>query len=298
MPLDAMIPAYRGPYADLMDEHGFIPANHKAPAFFPVVARRLFDEKGEELPGYKRIVREDTGCTLNVATDAYKIITNEEAFGAFETALEESSLDLTGLRIGTDYANGGARCFRQYLLPAHTVEVKTGVSVALRLLMMNSYDGSLAFKGQVGAYNFVCANTSVSGVDFASFKMKHTGQLDVPKAIRGLASAAEAHVLEASRMQAWPQISVSDAQARDLFGAMPQATGMLVDHLVHRWLVARDTDPMQGGANAWCLFNVLTAWSTHGDNKVVGGRGQVRFDREQRVRKLIDGKAWTALTEA
>lgn len=295
MPLDGNIPEYRGPYADLMDQHDFIPANHSKPQFFPVVARRLFDEKGEELPGYKRIVREDTGCTLNVATDSYKIITNEEAFGAFETALEESSLDLTGLRIGTDYANGGARCFRQYLLPAHIVEVKPGVAVALRLIMMNSYDGSLAFKGQVGAYDFCCANTSVSGQDFGSFKMKHSGGIDVPRAISGLTQAAEAHIVEANRMKAWPQIGVSDAQARELFGSMPQATGMLVDHLVHRWLIARDTDPMQGGPNLWCAFNVLTAWSSHGDNKVVGGRGQVRFDREQRVRKVVDGKVWAAI---
>lgn len=294
MPLDAI----GGPYADLMDKHGFIPANHQAPAFFPVAARKLFDETGHELPGYLRIVREDTGCTLNVATDKYKIITNEEAFGAFEVALRESSLDLTGMRIGTDYANGGTRCFRQYLLPAHIVEVKPGVAVALRLLMMNSYDGSLAFKGLVGAYNFVCANTSVSGNEFASFKMKHAGGIDVPRAIGGLTQAAEAHVLEAERMRAWPQIAVSDAAARDLFGSMPQATNMLVDHLVHRWLVARDTDAQQGGANLWCAFNVLTAWSTHGENKVEGGRGQVRFDREQRVRKLIEGKAWRELADA
>lgn len=293
MPLDAI-----SPYADLMEQHGFIPANHSAPAFFPVAARKLYDETGQELPGYMRIVREDTGCTLNVATDSYKIITNEEAFGAFETALHESTLDLTGMRVGTDYANGGARCFRQYLLPAHVVEVKQGVSVALRLLMMNSYDGSLAFKGQVGAYNFVCANTSVSGVDFASFRMKHTGQLDVPKAISGLAQAAEAHVLEAARMKAWPQIGVSDAKAREVFGSMPQPTGMLVDHLVHRWLVARDTDPLQGGPNLWTLFNVLSAWSTHGENKVTGGRGQVKFDREQRVRRLIEGKVFKELADA
>jgi hypothetical protein len=285
------------PYADLMEKHGFIPANHAEPTFFPVEALRVFDEKGNELPGYKRIVRMDTGTTLNVATDSYQIITNEEAFGGFEAALRESSLDLTDMRIGTDYSAGGARCFRQYMLPAHRAVVGKS-DVALRLIMMNSYDGSLAFRGQSGFYNFVCANTSVSGTDLSSFRMTHSGSIDVPKAIAGLTKAAEGHLLEAQRMQAWPQIGVSDTRAREVFEHMPQATKMLVDHLVHAWLRARDEDPVQGGANAWCLFNVLTAWSTHGEVKAAGGRGQIRHDREQRVRKLLEHKVWHELVAA
>src|SRR4051812_20805483 len=97
------------PYHDLMSEHGFVPADHHAPQFFPVAARRLYDEAGHELDGWKRIVREDTDKTLHVATDAYQVVTNEDAFGAFETALRESSLDLTGMQVATDYAGEGLR---------------------------------------------------------------------------------------------------------------------------------------------------------------------------------------------
>lgn len=286
------------PYSDLMEQHGFIPANHAAPQFFPVEALRVFDERGNELPGYKRIVRSDTGDTLNIATDAYKIVSNEEAFGGFETALRESALDLTDMRIGTDYAANGARCFRQYLLPAHRKEVKPGVDIALRLIMMNSYDGSLAFRGQAGFYNFVCANTSVMGTDLSSFRMTHAGNIDVPKAISGLTKAAEQHEVEVRRMLDWPRIEVSDSVARGVFEQMPAATGQLVDHLVHAWLRARDEDPNQGGANAWCLYNVLTAWSTHGEVKAAGGRGQIKHDREQRVRRLLEHKTWRDLVDA
>lgn len=291
MPLDIM----NSPYADQMDKFGFIPANHAQPQFFPVAAYRVFDEKGHELPGYKRIVREDTGETLNVATDSYRIVTNEEAFGAFEVALQESTLDLTDMRIGTDFAANGARCFRQYLLPAHTARVGKS-DIALRLIMMNSYDGSLAFRGQSGFYNFVCANTSVSGTDLASFTMRHSGGLDVPKAIAGLAKAAEQHVVESEKMKVLPLIEVSDSQARAVMESIPQPTKTLVDDLVHRWLKARDEDEVQGGANAWCLANVLTAWATHGDGD--RKRVQVRYDREARVRKLMEGKVWKALVEA
>ena len=297
MPLDGLS------YADQMEKYGFIPADHSAPKFFPVVARRLYDEAGHELPGYKRIVRDDTGDTLHVATEGYRIVTNEEAFGAFEDALRKSSLDLADMRVGTDYSHGGCRVFRQYLLPAHTVEVKPGVDVALRLLMLNSYDGSLAFQGRAGAYNFVCANTCITGSDFGNFKMRHTGGLDVAKAIAGLANAAEQHIATTKRWKEWPLVSVPDLKALEIFAAMPGCTKTLRDHLAHSWIRARDQDEKQGGANAWALFNVLTRWATHQDDAaddeaVRRGRGQMRFDREARVAKLIEGAEWRELVAA
>lgn len=287
-------------YAEQMEKYGFIAADHAAPKFFPVKARKLFDEAGKELPGYLRVVREDTEETLHVASDAYRIVTNEEAFGAFEEALSASTLDLTDMRIGTDYGARGARCFRQYLLPAHMVEVKKGVEVALRLLMMNSYDGSLRFRGQCGAYNFVCANTSVSGKNYSQFTLRHTGSVDVKSAIAGLTKAAEEHIETARRWKDWPQIKVTDPMAMEICGALPGATEGLISNLVHAWLKARDADGPQAGANAWTLFNVLTAWSTHADDQQVVklGRGQAKFDREKRVSALLEAPAWRDLVAA
>jgi hypothetical protein len=289
------------PYADLMQQHGFIPANHAQPAFYPVTARRLFDEKGEELEGWKRIVREDTNRTLHVATDSYQVVSNEDAFGAFEQALRDSALDLADMQIGTDYAAFGARCFRQYLLPAHRVEVKPGNAVALRIIMMNSYDGSLKFRGQAGAYSFVCANTSILGTDYGKFSFAHRAgaDIDVAGAARGLIAAAEGHVATAAQWKRWPAIAVTDETAIAVFQTLPSASKSLVDHLVHAWVRARNDDANpQGGANLWALYNVLTAWSSHGESDVQGGRGAIRFEREVKVAKVIEGEPWKALAAA
>jgi len=290
MPFDA--------YEDQMEQFGFIPANHAKPKFFPVKARRLFDETGHELPGWMRIVRDDTGKTLHVATDSYKIVTNEEAFGAFEDAIAKSTLDRKGLRIGTDYSREGARCFRQYLFPAHRVEVKQGVTVALRLLMFNSYDGSLRFGGRCGAYNFVCANTSISGKDYGQFSARHTAGIDIAKAIAGLTKAAEEHIETTRRWAAWPQIAITDQQAMAVCRDIPEPTNSLVDGLVHAWLRARDEDGPQSGSNAWTLFNVLTAWASHTAMGEGRDRGQARYERERRVATLIEGKVWREIVGA
>lgn len=288
------------PYADLMEKHGFISADHAAPRFFPVEARKLYDEKGHEVDGYRRIVNADTNKTLNVTSVGYSLITNERLFSELEDKLRESKLDLTDMRIGTEFARDGARVFRQYMLPAHRVTVKPGVDVALRILALNSYDGSSRCTGRAGAYNFVCANTSIFGTDIAGFKLRHSGDLDLSGAVAGLVKAAEDHVAEASKWRVWPDIRITDVAARALIQTMPGISRVVVDYLVHRYLVARDTDELQGGPNLWTLYNVLTAWSTHGevDEKRKGNFGaQVRSDREEVVRKTVTGAHWIKTIE-
>jgi hypothetical protein len=293
MPLDALTT-----YADLAKQHGVVPADHQAPRFFPVSARKVFDERGDELPGWLRIARDDTGSTLNLASEGYKLITNEMAFEAFEAAIRSSNLSWRNMMIGTDFSHGGARVFRQYLFPDHMVQVKPGVDVALRIIMLNSYDGSLAFRGTAGAFNFVCANTAIIGREVAGFRIRHSGSNDITGGIKSLVGAAEAFVEETDRWKTWPLIDVTDAQAIEVFKKIPQATEPLVADLSLRWLRARDHDLKQGGPNLWCLYNVLTAWATHDATKGKDSFAHTRHEREVRVRKVIDGDAWADILEA
>jgi hypothetical protein len=289
---------FDGPYADKMTEYGFIPADHKAPQFFKVEARKMYDETGEEIEGYRRIVNSDLKKTLHFCTDAYSLVTNEEAFGQFELALAKSSLDLTDMQVATDYSAFGARCFRQYMLPAHIVQVKDGVDVALRIIMMNSYDGSMKFRGCSGAYNFVCANTSIFGTDYGKFEFSHRGKVEVSKAIAGLVTAAEEHVGVVQHWKRWPNIAVTDQQAIKAAQSLPKATKSRSDGLIHDWLDARDDRGPQGGPNLWALYNVFTAWASHDFNEIEGGKGDARFERERQVAELVNGKVWKELEAA
>src|SRR4029077_17492332 len=96
--------------------------------------------------------------------------------------IELSTLDKTGMRIGTDLTNNGARIFRQYLFPAHMVQFDSRYhgmrSVALRILMFDSYDGSSKFRGMAGGFDFVCANESVSGKEIDTIGFKHVGDME------------------------------------------------------------------------------------------------------------------------
>jgi hypothetical protein len=272
----------------------FVPMNHREVQPIAAKALKCFDENGTEIPGYHHIVRGDTGATIHVAPDTYTVVQNEMAVDLIERALKSSKLDLTDARFGVDYSHDGARMFAQWILPAHTAVVRPGVEASLRTVLLNSYDGTSAVHGRTGAYNWVCANTSVAGTEYGSFRMAHKGQIDLGPAVARLTRAAEEHVAQVERWKAWPDIRISDATARAVIGSIPLATTSLIDGLVHAWLKARDEDPLQGGDNLWCLFNVLTAWASSKEANALGiaNRAYRNNDRELKVAKVIEGKLW------
>jgi hypothetical protein len=274
----------------------FCPMNHKSIQPIGANALKVFDERGQEIEGWHHITRGDTGATIRLAPASYTVVQNEEAVGAIEDALKKSKLDLTDARFGCDYSHDGARMFAQWLLPAHTAYIRNGVEASLRVILLNSYDATTALQARIGSFNWACANQAVSGKEYSSFRFQHSGKIDLGPAIGKLTLAAEEHVETVKRLETWPAVHVTDQQARKLLSALPKATESLVDNLVHAWLKARDEDPLQGGPNLFCLWNVLTAWSSKekdGENFVARN-----WERQTKVAQLVEGKLWAEVEAA
>jgi hypothetical protein len=270
----------------------FMPMNHKTVQPIGARALKCFDEQGREIVGYHHITRGDTGATIRVAPDTYTLVQNDEAIAMVEKALHNSKLDLTDARFGVDYSHDGSRMFAQWIFPAHTAIVRQGVEASMRLVLLNAYDGSTSLQGRVGSFNWVCANSAVSGKEYASFRFVHSGKINLEPAIERLTVAAEGHVEQVNRWERWPNIIVTDQQARKLLTTLKVTTSH-VDGLVHEWLRARDEDLVQGGNNLWCLFNVLTRWATHGEG---GGENRAfrNWERHNLVADLMESKTWQA----
>ena len=269
----------------------FVPMNHREVQPIGAKALKVFDERGKEIDGFHHIVRGDTGATIRIAPESYPIIQNDYVVETIEAALSKSKLDLTDARFGCDYSHDGARMFAQWLLPAHTAYIREDVEASLRIVMLNSYDASTALHGRVGTFNWACANQSVSGKEYASFRFKHAGTIDLEAAIGKLTHAAEQHVETVKRLEKWPTVKITDRQARQILLALPKVSEAMVDNLVHAWLKARDEDPLQGGANLFCLWNVLTAWSSKerdGENFMARN-----WERQTKVAQLVEGKLWS-----
>lgn len=267
-------------YSAMMDQHGFVPMNHQAPQFFPVSTEHVYDGLGKVVPNYKRIVRGDTGDTLHVATDSYTLVPYEEHFSIFEEAIQQSGLPLEGMRIGTDMADNGARIFRQYLLPAVQEEVQ-GQKITLRIVMFDSYNGTTAFTGRSGFFNFACANQSFFGKSLLDVKFKHTGDMQgrVKKAAEELTMSAVRFEEEAKRLQNWPKVILTPVGATALLQALPQINRGLTDSLTAQY-------SRESGRTLWDFYNVLTSWATHGVN------AKTANDRSKRVLDLVEGRDW------
>ena len=277
-------------YSDQMEKYGFIPFNHQKPHFFPVETKPIFDNRGSPIPGHKAVMRGDTGDVLAVHSDKYAMVPYEEHFQMFEEAIEVSNLNTVGLHIATDFQQNGAKIFRQYLFPEHTMLLDTSAGqrpIALRIYMFDSYDGSTAWQGRAGFFDFVCANSAIFGTEIDSFRFKHTGDMagKVAQAAEGLTGAAERFLAEFPRLQKWPQIPLDAHSFTEIVEDLPQGNRRLTDNLV------ADYARSQFGS-LWEAHQLLTSWSTHG----IPARTQA--DRQKRVAALVEGTVWKHYEDA
>jgi len=258
--------------------------------FFPVDLANLTVDCAT-LPGWKAVRRTDTGDILHVHSDSYKLVPNEEIYGAFNEAIEKASaIDTSGMLVHDDMSHGGARAFREYVFPAVTAKVGTDDALALRMVVFNSYDGTTAFRACAGHYRFVCANTAVIGKHLADFRRRHTAGFEIGDVAKIMAQAAETFIEESRRYEAWAERQISMGEAIDVIRAMPSMSDQLFGHLLQR--IPTDDD-----LNLWGLYNTLTAWATHVDGDKLNARA-VRDQRERRVAKVIDCPAWKQLEAA
>lgn len=286
MPLDV-------PYQTQMEKYGFIPANHEKPNWFPVLIGDVYDERGKPIPNYKRVHRDDTGDTLAVHSAQYRLISYQSSFDAFDKALATSGLDLSDMHIATDLTHNGARCFRQYVLPAHSVEVSRSDITALRIIMFNSYDGSTRFSGMAGGYRFICANMSVLGNDLVRVGVKHIGNEDKDHKIELTISKLVAETAKAikriEQMKAWTSITPNMEDVKRALDHMPQGSDTLTDKFLSRLALAEDK-------SLWSFYNILTDWSSRTETSQNGAA--TRSAREQRVGQLIECPYWKVLENA
>jgi hypothetical protein len=271
-------------YGDMMEQYGFIPFDHKKPNFFPVGTQKIFDVTGKAIPGHRAVMRGDTGDVLAVHSDKYSMVPYEEHFALFEEAIEVSNLNTVGMRIATDFQQNGAKIFRQYLFPEHVMLLDTSAGqrpIALRIYMFDSYDGSTAWQGRAGFFDFVCANSAIFGTEVESFKFKHVGDMadKVRQAADGLTGAAEKFIAEFPRLQKWPTIYLTPEDFTEIASCLPQGNKRLTDQMVADFY-------RQADESLWGAHQLLTSWSTHNIP------AKTQADRQKRVAALVESDTW------
>ena len=182
-------------YVNLMERHGFIPANHATVEYFPAQIVPLVTPDGIKT-NQIAVQRSDNLDLIGYHTTDYKIVTHEEVTQAFMDAIQTANLRTDGMMICQDTTHGGAKLFLQFVFPDQVIKIGDQDETALRILGFNSYDGSMAVKFRAGGYRFVCANGAIIGGDIAAASSKHTSGFDISALAVKLVAASEAFVAQ------------------------------------------------------------------------------------------------------
>jgi len=279
-----------------MNEHGFSTMNHdgNGPCFFPVAMKEMQID-GINIPGWRAVVREDTGDTLHIHTSGYQLRPYKDQVDLLDAAVAESNLDATGMQRMLDTSKNGSRLFVGYTFPAHQVTVTNARdgsddNVALRIAYWDSYDGSKATVIRAGAYRFACANECLIGRDMVSIKQKHTKNAKIEDLLAPVMATMNAYLEETTNYQMWARIKVGSEQAIRLFNAVPgNKSKALVDGLTRDWV---ESTNHTGEGTLWDLYNVLTSWSTHGLGGETRADRNAQAARLERIQKLRSSNAW------
>lgn len=269
-----------------------------SPLFFPVKAienYEIIDDAGRSFhnPNGVAIVREDTNEVIGTHKSGFKLVKNSEVFPAVHDALKRSSLDLTGMTIKDEISNGGAKAFRTYVFPAHTVEISNGDECQLQIRWGNSYDGSMSLNAIGGAFRLLCSNGMVAGDVAGRVKRKHTKNIDFESLVASINNSTVEYIRRMEEWKNWTTVHVTDAAAQTVFEAMPGTNDKLVEKLMRNW----QDEKSEIGNTKWALFNALTYWSTHEDVRESrkDNVASIVAQRESRVAKVMESHAFQRL---
>ena len=225
----------------------------------------------------------DKNRVIAIVGKGYKLVQNAEIIPDFESAIYRSNLDTTSMTREIKQSHSGARIVCTYIFPAHTIEITPGDSVALKISILNSYDGSWKFTSILGALRFACKNGLVIGNYYSSFYGKHTKGLDTDIAIKQLEDFLDVFLNNAQAWKQYPSISVSKLQANEVFKSLAGESEKLLELLQSTHALYTQSI----GNNLWALFNTVTDWSSHAKFRNIQNIASTVIAREKRVRKIL-----------
>lgn len=287
---------------------------------FTVYERTLgfFPPDGRKQPikfdGYKALIRanEDyrgqegvqiTPRVLSVVRDSYRVMQNKDLFNAVTREMCKAFGDnaVADAKLVERVADHGGWCMWDVTFPTIKREVRNS-EVALRSIVINSFDGSTSVRCYNGAIDFFCTNGMVRGeYEHAVFRHNSDTILDrFADRLKATIGTFDAHMLV---LREWGDISITPGDVNNWCTKLVY-NGKLT-HAKSTAIFARFMEEAKvRGFNVWALYSALTHLSTHSEGTVFAPRGdaaarpRLAFKREQDVMQLTNTARWWEVKEA
>jgi len=239
---------------------------------------KVYDGKGQELDGYRQILRTDTGACLSIVSDQYKLVEHREAMFPAVDALGRDGWKVKASRV----ERAGASAFVELERRDASIKV-VGELVGQRVMLRNSYDKSSSLTLTFGALVLKCHNGAVvPGKGSFGFHSHHTGDVNdrlgqMLKSYKGIEAALGTRMLETySQLDKLVPSSIGREIIKRSLGERQQ------DTVAKYWNTGIGRD---GELSAWNLYQGITQFLTHDFNG--------SWDRRER----LNGQALGMITE-
>lgn len=264
-----------------------VEAFRMAEADFVVESQSIFTPGGIEIPGYKSIVRMDSGFPLSVMSDTYKPLQNSNLLAIAEALDGQAQISAVCVLDEGRKVNFTAK------INQTTTEVVKGDPVDEYIVGSTSHDGSLAFQVMFTPIRVVCNNTLTWALSHSkgraakSIKIKHTKMaerliseipaiMDVQRTeftaqIDALKQLAKVKVSE-QRFKAYVEACFADkltgtinATRGDDTTARPKTVADLPawEHIEGHFDCGLGMDIKGVKGTAWAAYNAVTQYLTH-----------------------------------
>ena len=263
-------------------------------AYFPVTLRPVFvGDEAAKAREYHAVVREDTGDVLGIHRGTYRLVPNREVFEPFEEAILRLGVPIEGLEVHEGLAYRGRTVVREYIFPHVALEPQIGDVVEFKLLVVNSYDATNAFRAVMAGRRRLCLNGLVGEERKAHVYARHTSGFSSERAIDGIQRAMDRYFALDGEWKRWAAREITPEAAREVFEAMPEANPRRLTRLDEAWAV----EAQLAGQTVWGLYNALTRWSTHAPVRAASeaNRAAVVLNRESLVRRALASPAFQRL---
>lgn len=269
-----------------------------------VTPEPLFRKNGQEMNNIKAIVRQDTQAILGAVSDSYRIIQNTEAFGFFDSVVEEGlAMYHTAGALGQ-----GERIWIMAKLPESVLVTKDDV-VEKYLLLTNSHDGSSALRMYFTPIRVVCQNTLIASYANAKdgISIRHTGNImtKVSEAQRVLGLAVNYYMKFDNDAHALLKYQMNDKELKKYFdfvlraGAEPTQIEETTRHRNERdtlntlFHLGKGNQLPEVRGSAWAAYNACTEYVDH--HRTVKNLGE---DKTNRLKNIWFGSGAAMKTRA
>lgn len=158
----------------------FEEARKQAGLTWEVETKEIFDEESNVIPGWQRIIRNDTGANLSIEKNSYAVIGNFEFGNIIDYVLDGNIAGTSNLKYETLISLDGGRQIIATMYLDEPIQVKNDPSETYPyLVFISRHDGQGGLKLGPTAVRVVCANTQAIAerqMDSrkTSFTIRHT----------------------------------------------------------------------------------------------------------------------------